>query len=153
MTMEEKQAIIEKNLKNDPALKAEYQALAADLASPEEAAKKLESDPELSARYAAIMAKITSGVEFEDEELGCVNGGMAFVPGIFQSLFKWMFGGTQLLTSEPASAGKSSPQTDTLVYDPAKRAGITNAVYDPSNPVSPSPLGMGGGADGKMKLL
>ena len=78
---------------------------------------------------------------------------MAFVPGIFQSLFKWMFGGTQLLTSEPASAGKSSPQTDTLVYYPAKRAGITNAVYDPSNPVSPSPLGMGGGADGKMKLL
>lgn len=77
MTMEEKQAIIEKNFKNDPALKAEYQALAADLASPEEAVKMLESDPELSARYAAIMAKITSGVEFEDEELGYVTGGMA----------------------------------------------------------------------------
>lgn len=153
MTMEEKQAIIEKNLKNDPALKAEYQALAADLASPEEAAKKLESDPELSARYAAIMAKITSGVEFEDEELGCVNGGMAFVPGIFQSLLKWMFGGTQLMTAEPVSAGKSSPQTGTLGYDPAKRVSISNTVYDPANPVSPSPLGMSGGVDGKMKLL
>lgn len=77
MTMEEKQAIIEKNLKNDPALKAEYQALAADLASPEEAAKKLESDPELSARYAAIMAKVANGVELEDDELGYVSGGMA----------------------------------------------------------------------------
>lgn len=153
MTLEEKKAVIEKNLARDLDLKAQYQALAEELGSPEEAAKKLGSNPDLSTRYAAIMAKITSGVEFEDEELGCVNGGMAFVPAIFQSLFKWMFGGTQPMTAEPASAGKSSPQTDTLVYNPAKRAGITNAVYDPSNPVSPSPLGMGGGADGKIKLL
>lgn len=150
MTMEERQAIIEKNLKNNPALKAEYQALAADLASPKEAAKKLESDPELSARYAAIMAKVTNGVELEDDELEYVSGGMA---GIFQSLLKWMFCGTQLMTAESVSAGKSSPQTGTLGYDPAKRAGISNTVYDPATPVSPSPLGMGGGADGKMKLL
>lgn len=150
MTMEEKQAIIEKNLKNNPALKTEYQALAADLASPEDAAKKLESDPELSARYAAIMAKVTNGVELEDDELEYVSGGVA---GVSQSLLKWMFSGTQLMTAEPVSAGKSSPQTGTLGYDPAKRAGISHTVYDPANHVSPSPLGMGGGADGKMKLL
>ena len=77
MTMEEKQALMEKNLNNDPALKAEYQALTADWTSPEEAAEKLASDPELSARYAAIMAKITNGLELEDEELGNVTGGMA----------------------------------------------------------------------------
>lgn len=153
MTMEERQAIIEKNLKNNPALKAEYQALAEDLAFPEATAKKLESDPELSARYAAIMAKVTNGVELEDDELGYVSGGMAFVPVVFQSLLKWMFSGTQLMTAEPVSAGKPSPQTGTLGYDPAKRAGISNTVYDPANPVSPSPLGMGGGADEKMKLL
>lgn len=99
------------------------------------------------------MAKVTNGVELEDDELGYVSGGMAFVPGVFQSLLKWMFGGTQLMTAEPVSAGKSSSQTGTLGYDPAKRASISNTVYDPANPVSPSPLGMGGGADGKMKLL
>lgn len=153
MTMKEKQAIIEQNLNNDHDLKAEYQALTAELGSPEAAVEKLNSNPELSARYAAIMAKVTNGVELEDEELGCVSGGMAFVPGVFQSLLKWMFGGTQLMTAEPAAAGKSSPKTGTLGYDPAKRASISNTVYDPANPVSPSPLGMTGGADGKMKLL
>lgn len=46
-------------------------------AFPEEAAEKLNAGPELSARYAAIMAGITSGVEFEDEDLGAVTGAMS----------------------------------------------------------------------------
>lgn len=39
--------------------------------------EKLNAGPELSARYAASMAGITSGVEFEDEDLGAVTGAMS----------------------------------------------------------------------------
>ena len=153
MTMEEKQAIIKRNIEKDPALMAECQELAARLASPENAAEKLEVDPEFSARYAAIMAKAANGMEMDDEELGDVSGGMSFVPGIFQSLLRWMFGGTQLPTAEPASSGKPSAQAVTLGYDTAKGVSTSHAVYDPANPVSPGPLGISGTTDREGKLL
>lgn len=109
MTDEEKRAIIEKNLEADPALKAEYEALAGLLSSPEEAERKLAADPALRERYNAVVAKVTRGMELSEDDLDNVTGGAVLIELPVQAFFDIWRGGA-------ARPAYQAPKASDLVY-------------------------------------
>lgn len=135
MTNEEKRAIIEKNLEPDPALKAEYEALMAELPdTPQEAEEALAADPALRRRYDAVMAKATRGMELSDDELDDVNGGLSFAFFSIQS-------------GKKGTAKKPWPASD------AKKPQASTLVYNPATPPVATTLEHRGNIGGKVELL
>lgn len=125
MTSEEKYTFIEKNLEADPELKAEYEALMAQLPSPEEAERLLAADPALRERYNAVMSKATRGMELSDDELDDISGGAIDCRSLPVSAFLGLRKG-----------GSVRPQANGLVHRSTDSPKINDLVYRPVKPIT-----------------